>query len=593
MVSYTGSGNNDVAMIYDSGNLAVGNHTLKVRAQGHGISVDRAEISATNEIIVDNTSAVYAGTWATVKSPSRPGFFGTDYRTDDNAGKGSKTARFTPTIPVTGNYEVYGRWVGDPNKASNAPYTITYAGGTANLSVDQRTDAGTWTLIGTYAFNAGTTGNVLISNTGTTGTVVADAIRLVAVTGTPPPLPTVAVSAFQPAASETGTVAGVFHVTRDTTVGSLTVNFTLSGSAVSPSDYSATPSSTSVTIPNGQNTAAVTIAPVDDPTVETTETVQITLGTSSNYILGTDTATVTIADNDQPNPVVDVIATDADAAEAGSATGVFTVSRGTTAGGNLTVYYTIGGTATNGTDYVVTPTYGSVVIPTGLPSAMVTITPQEDALDEGNELAQLSITANGAYTIGTGSATVTIADNDQSPEWTEQDIGSPSIAGDTDYDDQTGLFTMKGSGLGMSGTSDSFHYAYQTLTGDGQLIARVSSITSTNSWARGGVMIRETLNPDSRYAFAYITKSANSGGFMRRTTTAGTPSATNFTGGPAIYLKVVRVGNTFTGYRSADGITWSTIASQTITMSTTVYVGLAVSSCLNSNLATVLIDNVQ
>ncbi|UCF17859.1 MAG: LamG domain-containing protein, partial [Phycisphaerales bacterium] len=67
-----------------------------------------------------------------------------------------------------------------------------------------------------------------------------------------------------------------------------------------------------------------------------------------------------------------------------------------------------------------------------------------------------------------------------------------------------GTFTMTGSGADIWGTSDEFHFAYKTLTGPGTIVARVNSIQNTHNWAKAGVMIRETLDADSKYSFALV-----------------------------------------------------------------------------------------
>lgn len=131
-------------------------------------------------LIVDNTLATLTGSWTTSTGATGQ-FYGANYRHDGNAGKGTKTARFTPSIPKTGTYQVYANWtvVAGLVYPTNVPYTITHAGGTTNLAVNQSDNGGEWNLVGTYTFNEGTSGNVLISTTGTTGYVIADAIRFV------------------------------------------------------------------------------------------------------------------------------------------------------------------------------------------------------------------------------------------------------------------------------------------------------------------------------------------------------------------------------------------------------------------------------
>src|SRR5262249_46010449 len=126
------------------------------------------------------------------------------------------------------------------------------------------------------------------------------------------------------------------------------------------------------------------------------------------------TATVTIADNDQP--AVTIVATDPNAAETttGSNTGTFTILRAGPTTAPMTVTFTVGGTATNGVDYVLIP--GSVTIPAGPSSATVTVTPIDDTLAEGSETVVLTLTAGSTYSVGSpGTATVVIADNDNLP----------------------------------------------------------------------------------------------------------------------------------------------------------------------------------
>ena len=91
--------------------------------------------------------------------------------------------------------------------------------------------------------------------------------------------------------------------------------------------------------------------------------------------------------------------------------------------------------------------------------------------------------------------------------WIDTDIGAVGIGGTASF--SGGTFSISGSGADIWGTADAFHFAYQSLTGDGQVIARVSSVANVNSWAKAGVMIRESLSPGS--AFAQMLVSATRG----------------------------------------------------------------------------------
>jgi hypothetical protein len=94
--------------------------------------------------------------------------------------EGTLKAAWRPTITTAGNYEIFAWWVADPNRATDAPYTIYYSGGSATVDVNQRTNGTKWNSLGTYPFDAGTNGYVELSNNAD-GYVTADAIMLMPV----------------------------------------------------------------------------------------------------------------------------------------------------------------------------------------------------------------------------------------------------------------------------------------------------------------------------------------------------------------------------------------------------------------------------
>jgi regulation of enolase protein 1 (concanavalin A-like superfamily) len=175
--------------------------------------------------------------------------------------------------------------------------------------------------------------------------------------------------------------------------------------------------------------------------------------------------------------------------------------------------------------------------------------------------------------------------------WLNQDVGSVGVAGTASH--VGGIFTVRGSGQQIWNTADGLHYAYQSLTGDGTVVARVGSLTGGASSQSAGVMIRETLTANSKHA--YVAFSQSQIYFTNRTTTGGTTSAQSLTGKTLPYwVKLTRSGNTLTAMASADGATWVQVGTpRTISMAAGVYVGLAVSSGQNSTLATGTFDNVS
>ena len=173
--------------------------------------------------------------------------------------------------------------------------------------------------------------------------------------------------------------------------------------------------------------------------------------------------------------------------------------------------------------------------------------------------------------------------------WSDGDVGSVGLAGSAAY--ASGVFTVKGSGNCICSTADAMHFVYQSLSGDGTVVARVAS----SSGGQAGVMVRETLNAGATDAFSdYQSSYIN---FYQRPSTGGNTTevsgASTYVGGVPYWIELVRSGNSFTAYTSFNGLSWTQLGSQTITMATNVYIGLAVSSENNSSLATATFDNVS
>lgn len=109
-------------------------------------------------------------------------------------------------------------------------------------------------------------------------------------------------------------------------------------------------------------------------------------------------------------PVVSVSATDSSASEPGTNTGKFTITRTGSTAAALTVSYTVAGTATGGSDY--NALAGSVTLPAGASSVVISVVPKDDAASEGSESVQLTLVNGSGFALGNASANVTIADNE-------------------------------------------------------------------------------------------------------------------------------------------------------------------------------------
>jgi hypothetical protein len=178
------------------------------------------------------------------------------------------------------------------------------------------------------------------------------------------------------------------------------------------------------------------------------------------------------------------------------------------------------------------------------------------------------------------------------PPWADADVGTPGLAGSASFN--AGVFSISGSGSDIYNASDQFHFAYQPATGDMTLTAQVTSLQSANAWSKSGVMLRETTTSSSKYVGLYLTTSNGISMQYRSGTGSNAVDLARATGLVAPYwVRLVRAGDTFTGYRAQFGTNWTQVGSIAFTMSTNQMAGLAVCSHDNTRLNSSAFANVS
>jgi regulation of enolase protein 1 (concanavalin A-like superfamily) len=174
-----------------------------------------------------------------------------------------------------------------------------------------------------------------------------------------------------------------------------------------------------------------------------------------------------------------------------------------------------------------------------------------------------------------------------------QDIGNVGAVG-FDSVDNSGTYTVQGSGADIWGTADEFRYVSTALTGDFTIAARVESVQNVHAWTKAGLMIRENLTPGSRHASLFVTPGKGIA-FQRRTA----PNSTSLTTTASLdtapaWVQLSRRGNVvYTYWRKDLDQFWTLAGQQTFTsLPQTVHAGLAVTSHHDGTLARAVFSDV-
>jgi hypothetical protein len=176
--------------------------------------------------------------------------------------------------------------------------------------------------------------------------------------------------------------------------------------------------------------------------------------------------------------------------------------------------------------------------------------------------------------------------------WSCADIGDPAAAGGQSL--SGGTWTVTGGGSDITGTSDQFHFLYQSMAGDGSASAHGVSQSAPSTNAKAGVMLRQSIDAASPYYAVLASPGAGIKVQVRTAQGGTTTKLANPAGAMPVYLKVTRAGDTYTAFTSADGSSWTAIAGSSIsfTMPPTLLAGLAVNAHAAAGLSTAVFDTV-
>lgn len=165
--------------------------------------------------------------------------------------------------------------------------------------------------------------------------------------------------------------------------------------------------------------------------------------------------------------------------------------------------------------------------------------------------------------------------------WSHTHIGSGTNAGWAGFKNDT--FGIEGYGRDIWGGADDFNFIYRSLSGNGEIVARIANFNKPHEWTKTGVMIRESLAANSKHVM--LAKTPGNGLAPQYRSSTGGGSYHNMGGTnrldtlkSANWVKITRNGNEFKSYYSYNGTTWNLLETTTISMGANIYVGLCASA---------------
>lgn len=173
--------------------------------------------------------------------------------------------------------------------------------------------------------------------------------------------------------------------------------------------------------------------------------------------------------------------------------------------------------------------------------------------------------------------------------WQQADIGRVKESGSGT--EEKGVFTVRGAGWGLWGAADSFHFVYQPCEGDVDVVAHMGEPPSEKNPLVAGLTIRESLEPSSKQAAVMVFPKGEVRMSCRPLSGPG-QSAPPAGDKPYPWVRLIRVGNLFSGFCSLDGQNWRPVGTLQVKMGPTGYAGLACAATLNEAAVGTTFDHV-
>jgi hypothetical protein len=396
--------------------------------------------------------------------------------------------------------------------------------------------------------------------------------------------PTVTLSAGASSITEdSGSSITLTATLSNATTADVTVAFSVAGTGTSGTDYTAL---SSITVSAGSTTGTTTFTPTDDSVYEGDETAIIDISSVSGGSAtesGTQQVTLTITENESA-PTVSLSVSTSSIAENSSSSITLTATLSVATTADVTVAFSVAGTATSGTDYTA---LSSITVSAGSTTGTTTFTPTDDSGVEGDETAVInisSVSGGSATESGTQQVTLTITD-DESTATVSLSASATSIAENSggsitltatlsvaDSADVTVAFSVAGTG-----TSGTDYTALSSITisagsttgtttftptddsvyeGNETAIIDISSVSGGSATESGTQQVTLTITEDDSAPTVTLAAGAssiaeNSGSSITLTATLSSATTSTVT----VAFSVAGTGTSGTDYTALSSIT--------------------------------------